>query len=269
MLSLPNDRPHSRLSGAALCALLAVALLASATVRIDDPAMVTAPALAPPVAAPAAPPAQHETAERSPDVGRLERFSLWADTAMRARRAWLFLAALPEVLWPSVSPTAPGDPLFDCVYVPALPMGMQNSNPGNIKFDVANYWQGQLGRSVNTDQGVPQVVFDNASDGMLAAAQLVLRRYAWGHDTVRDLIANRRVGWTPGYVAGAEGVAAAAGFRLNQHLNLRDPKVLAQLLRGIVTQEHGPASRLYPDQMIEQAANAALATADVRRSGAA
>ena len=155
-------------------------------------------------------------------------------------------------------PTAGGDPLFADVDTSTLPIGMQNSNPGNIKFVPGNAWRGQVGASLRTDQGDPQVVFDNSADGMLAAAQLALKKFGWGHDTVRKLIAAPRVGWTPGYLPGAKGVAAAAGFRLDQKLDLKDPEVLARLLRGIVTQEHGPASLLYPDNLIEAAAHEAL-----------
>ena len=156
------------------------------------------------------------------------------------------------------APTAAREPMFAAVDISSLPVGMQNNNPGNIKFVAGNYWQGQIGPSYNTDQGDPQVVFDNAADGMLAAAQLVLLRYGWGHNTVRKLIADPRVGWTPGYVAGARGVAAGSGLGLDQKLDPRNPVVLAKLLRGIVTQEHGPAGSLYPDDLIKNAAAKAL-----------
>lgn len=156
-------------------------------------------------------------------------------------------------------PSAGADPLFVSINVTLLPLGMQNNNPGNIKFVAGQFWPGQRGPSFNTDQGDPQVVFDNAADGMFATAQLALKRFGWGHDTVRKLIADRRAGWTPGNLDGARGVAAAAGFRLDQRLDLRDPAVLSRLLRGIVTQEHGPFSRLYPDSLIEAAVARALA----------
>jgi hypothetical protein len=55
------------------------------------------------------------------------------------------------------------------------------------------------------------------------------------------------------------GVAAAAGFGIDQRLDLRNPRVLARLLR-VITQEHGPASNLYPDQLLENAANEAVAS---------
>jgi hypothetical protein len=155
-------------------------------------------------------------------------------------------------------PTAASDPLFVGHDTTILPAGMQNSNPGNIKFVAGQFWDGQLGPSFNTDQGAPQVVFDSAANGMLAAARLALKRFDWGHNTVRKLIADPRVGWTPGYLAGARGVASAAGFSLDQKLNLRDPATLARLLRGIVAQEHGPAGALYPDELIATAVTRAL-----------
>lgn len=137
-----------------------------------------------------------------------------------------------------------------------LTAGMRNNNPGNIKFSNIN-WQGQVGPSKNLDQGNPQVVFDTAENGMRAAAKNVLSKYHSGAETVRELIAGAN-GWTPGYEPGAEGVAKAAGFGLDQKINMNNPDVLAKVLRGIVTQEHGPASKAYTDSLIMQGVKEAL-----------
>jgi len=159
------------------------------------------------------------------------------------------------------APTAASDPVFFNIDVSTLPMGMQNGNPGNIKFVAGVNWTGQLGPSMNTDQGDAQIVFDNSADGMVAAAELVLKKFAWGHDTVRKIIVTPRVGWTPGYLAGAKGVAEASGLGLDAKLNLKDPAILAKLLRGIVVQEHGLAGLIYSDEFIEEAAEEALSHA--------
>jgi hypothetical protein len=156
------------------------------------------------------------------------------------------------------APTAATDPVFFNIDVSTLPLGMQNGNPGNIKFVPGVNWTGQLGPSMNTDQGDPQIVFDNSADGMVAAADLILKKFAWGHDTVRKMIVTPRVGWTPGYLPGAKGVAEASGLGLDTKLNLRDPAILAKLLRGIVVQEHGIAGLIYTDEFIEAAAEEAL-----------
>lgn len=137
-----------------------------------------------------------------------------------------------------------------------LTAGMRNNNPGNIKFSDIN-WKGQVGPSTNKDQGDPQVVFDSVESGMRATAKNVLSKFHGGADTIRELI-SAPGGWTPGYTPGAEGVAKASGFNIDQHLNMNDPAVLAKVIRGIVTQEHGPASRHYTDEMINQGINAAL-----------
>lgn len=158
----------------------------------------------------------------------------------------------------TASPAATKDPLFANVDVSKLPAGMQNNNPGNIKFFAGNHWQGQVGPSRNTDQGDPQVVFDSSADGMRAAAKLALAKFHTGLDTVRKMITTANVGWTPGYLPGAQGVAAASGLGLDQKLNLNDPAQLAKLLRGIVTQEHGPSSKLYTDDLIAKAVQSAL-----------
>lgn len=158
----------------------------------------------------------------------------------------------------SHAPTAASDPEFFNIDVSKLPMGMQNGNPGNIKFVAGVNWTGQLGPSMNTDQGDAQIVFDNSADGMVAAADLILKKFAWGHDTVRKIIVTPRVGWTPGYLAGAKGVAEASGLGLDAKLNLKDPAILAKLLRGIVVQEHGISGLIYSDDFIEEAAEEAL-----------
>lgn len=132
-----------------------------------------------------------------------------------------------------------------------LPAGMRNNNPGNIKFSPAIDWQGQVGPSVNLDQGDPQVVFATPEAGMRALTKNVLYKFDRGATTINQLIAGPG-GWTPGYAAGAAGVAAAAGLPADQPINMRDPATLEHVVRGIVTQEQGPSSRQYSDNLIAQ-----------------
>lgn len=137
-----------------------------------------------------------------------------------------------------------------------LPAGMRNNNPGNIKYTPAIDWQGQLGPSVNLDQGDPQVVFATPQAGMRALAKNVLYKFNRGATTINQLIAGPD-GWTPGYEPGAAGVADASGYAADQPINMNDPQVLGNVMRGIVTQEQGPASRLYSDQLIASGIDAA------------
>lgn len=152
---------------------------------------------------------------------------------------------------------ASSDPVFANVDVGSLPAGMRNNNPGNLKYSPSVHWRGALGPSRNTDQGDPQVVFASSEDGMRAAASLALHKWNEGLATVRQIITAPN-GWTPGYLPGAEGVARASGLGLDQPLNLHDPNQMAALLRGIVTQEHGAASRLYDDYLIRRAVSGVL-----------
>lgn len=127
-----------------------------------------------------------------------------------------------------------------------LPAGMRNNNPGNIKF------VGQrdaVGPSKNTDQGDPQAVYATPEAGMAAMHRLLARKYAGGKTTPRQMIAGDR-GWTPGNVQAAKNVAASAGIGLDDDINFRDPTSAAKFMRGLVRQEHGPASDMYSDDMI-------------------
>lgn len=139
----------------------------------------------------------------------------------------------------------------------SLPAGMRNNNPGNLMYVPGGYLV--QGPSSNLDYGTGgagsgfhQAVYGSALDGMTAAARLAVRKFDAGKTTIREIIAGKG-GWTPGYTAGAEGVARAAGLGVDQKLDLHDPAQLQAFLRGLVTQEHGPSSKLYSDALIQAA----------------
>lgn len=130
-----------------------------------------------------------------------------------------------------------------------LPAGMRNNNPGNIKF------VGQadaIGPSKNTDQGDPQAVYKTPEAGMSAMYRLLRKKYASGKTTPRQMIAEKN-GWTPGNLQAAKNVAASAGIGLDDDINLGDPASALKFIRGLVRQEHGPASDAYSDSMIASA----------------
>jgi hypothetical protein len=129
-----------------------------------------------------------------------------------------------------------------------LPAGMRNNNPGNIKY-VGQRVPGIVGPSENTDQGDPQAVFDTPEDGMRAMYALLGKKYAGGKITANDMIAGKG-GWTPGNFQAAANVARNAGIKPDQDINFSDPKMAARFMRGLMLQEHGNASTLYPDSMI-------------------
>lgn len=126
-----------------------------------------------------------------------------------------------------------------------LPAGMRNNNPGNIKY------VGQAGThpSINTDQGDPQAVYPSAEAGMAAMYSLLRRKYAGGKITANDIIAARG-GWTPGNFQAAANVARTAGISATEDIGFNDPERAQRFMRGLLLQEHGPASNAYSDAMI-------------------
>lgn len=136
-----------------------------------------------------------------------------------------------------------------------IPLGMRVNNPGNIKFFPGLKYPGMLGPSGpgHTDQGDPQMTFDTPQSGMNAAANLAWKKYRGGKRSPNALIAGQ-MGWTPGNTAAASNVARALGIDPNADMNLSDPKQMSAFLRALVTQEHGPSSKFYGDDLYQNAA---------------
>lgn len=133
-----------------------------------------------------------------------------------------------------------------------LPAGMRNNNPGNIKYLPTLPYAGVVGPSINTDQGDPQAVFSSPEAGMAAMYRLLLKKYQGGKTTPNSIIAGN-MGWTPGNYGAAANVARAAGIGPDDDIGLVDPARAAKFMRGLVLQEHGPASNAYTDAMIQSA----------------
>lgn len=132
---------------------------------------------------------------------------------------------------------------------PALPAGMRNNNPGNIKYVRPGQAAGVLGPSQNTDQGDPQAVFNSPEAGMRAAYELAMRKYQGGKRTALDLIAGEN-GWTPGNTAAAANIARGMGVAPNEDLRLDDPQRAQAFIGALISQEHGRAGSSYPREMI-------------------
>ncbi|TIS38962.1 MAG: hypothetical protein E5Y35_13160, partial [Mesorhizobium sp.] len=161
------------------------------------------------------------------------------------------IADLPVKTVPEYQPQTPSQFFGPDVNVASLPAGMRNNNPGNIKF-VGQRVPGIIGPSQNTDQGDPQAVFDSPYSGMRAAASLALRKNQGGATTVDQLVAGQG-GWTPGNHAAAANIANTMGISPTTPIDLAQPSQMKNFLRGLVTQEHGPAGRLYSDNLISSA----------------
>lgn len=127
------------------------------------------------------------------------------------------------------------------------PRGIRNNNPGNIDFNPRNAWQGQLG----IEQGVanPRFArFDTVENGIRALAKLILNYRGKdgmpgvglkGIDTVKEII-NR---WAPPVEndtgAYARQVAKAAGVKVDEVLNLKQPALLQKIVTAIIQHENG------------------------------
>ncbi|CAN7663245.1 hypothetical protein LJR009_006056 [Bosea sp. LjRoot9] len=140
---------------------------------------------------------------------------------------------------------------------PALPAGMRNNNPGNLKYAGNAAFPGVLGPSRNTDQGDPQSVFNSPEAGMSAAYGLALRKYQGGKRTADELIAGRN-GWTPGNSTAAANIARAMGLAPDQDLELANPQRAQAFMQALIAQEHGAAGARYPSAMIQSAVNGRL-----------
>jgi uncharacterized protein YcbK (DUF882 family) len=139
---------------------------------------------------------------------------------------------------------------------PKWPLGMKVNNPGNLKYSPDVKWEGSLGPSTDldpnhTDQGDPQVVFSSPELGLRAMAKLMKNKYDKGMVTPMQLIAGEG-GWTPGYSAAAENVAASLGINPNDDMNLKDRETFKKAMRALITQEHGQAGAAYTDEMIDK-----------------
>ncbi|WFR98719.1 hypothetical protein [Rhizobium tumorigenes] len=170
--------------------------------------------------------------------------------AVPASAAQPQMAKVAPVSLPAAAPddTPLGGYLSDPTRRATLPAGMRNNNPGNIKF-VGQNVPGIVGPSQNTDEGDPQAVFATPEAGMAAMHSLLLKKYNGGKVTADQIIAGSG-GWTPGNHEAAANVARYAGLSPNQDINLNDPAQAAKFMRGLMMQEHGNSSRLYPDSMI-------------------
>lgn len=133
------------------------------------------------------------------------------------------------------------------------PRGIRNNNPGNIDYNKANNWRGQLG----IETGVPNprfARFDTAENGIRAIAKLLLNYYKKGFRTVHSML-NR---WAPSfenhtllYVA---EVAGDLGVKPDEILPLT-PDQLCALVTSIIEYEcgYGDGKAPYDPALIRRA----------------
>lgn len=124
--------------------------------------------------------------------------------------------------------------LFGGGYVAAtqLPRGYRNKNPGNIRYNAANKWQGQVGKD---DKGFCQ--FESDFYGLRAMARLLLNYEKQGARTVADII-NK-------YAPDSENDTSAYVISVSSALNVEPNGLvmvaprLRELIAAIVKHENG------------------------------
>lgn len=118
--------------------------------------------------------------------------------------------------------------------------GIRNNNPGNIKYNAANQWQGQTGQ----DSG-GFATFDTEANGIRAIA-VILKNYSshYGLNTVDGIIRRWSATDQDAYVA---NVAAALGVSPYDSIDVTDPATLTVMVDTIITQEDSRAADLALD----------------------
>lgn len=121
----------------------------------------------------------------------------------------------------------------------SLPRGIRNNNPGNIDYNKANAWQGQLG----IEQGVSKprfARFDSPENGIRAIGKL-LRTYQNKHGlkTLEQIIGR----WAPSHENNTSSYAAAVAKRLSvkpsDPVNVNTIAILRPLVEAIIRHENG------------------------------
>jgi hypothetical protein len=141
--------------------------------------------------------------------------------------------------------------------------GVRNKNPGNIDYNQANQWQGQLGLEITSGSTKARFArFDTPENGIRALGKLLLTYYT-RHNlmTVKGII-NR---WAPpkendtgAYVSSVQtSVKAATGKDATGIINLRDPAALKAVVNAIIRHEN--SGYVYPDAVVSEGIRRVLA----------
>lgn len=132
----------------------------------------------------------------------------------------------------------------------ALPRGIRNHNPLNIRLNPANRWQGRIEPERNTDGAFEQ--FEGPVWGLRAGAVLIIAHYdRRGADTIRKLV---RI-WAPPSENDTEAYAAfvarETGFPADQRLDFHRAEHLRPVLIAVIRMENG--QQPYTDAQIDAA----------------
>lgn len=134
--------------------------------------------------------------------------------------------------------------------------GVRNNNPGNIDYNAANKWQGQIGLEVGTAK--PRFArFDTPENGIRALAKLLLSYQSkYGLKTVREII-NR---WAPSVendtFSYVRAVEKNTGTEPGEEIDLSDAAVMKGFAEAII--HHENAGFEYPDAVLVEGVRRAL-----------
>jgi hypothetical protein len=114
----------------------------------------------------------------------------------------------------------------------ALPRGLRNNNPGNLRYIARNPWNGQVG-----DDGEGYGVYSSMALGVRAAGRQLLAYQQRGIDTVREIIST----WAPANENDTDAYVRAVASRLHvgtdQRINVAS--LLEPLAEAIFRHEVG------------------------------
>jgi len=131
----------------------------------------------------------------------------------------------------------------------STPRGVRNNNPGNIDYNKANKWQGQLPPNPALETRFAR--FDKPENGIRALTKLLLAYQSkHGLKTVKSII-NR---WAPSVENDTDAYVRAVelntGTNPGAEINLRDPAVMKGFVRAIIRHEN--AGFEYPKHIIDE-----------------
>ncbi|MEQ5135844.1 structural protein [Providencia alcalifaciens] len=127
--------------------------------------------------------------------------------------------------------------------------GIRNNNPGNIDYNPANKWQGQLPMDKVIEPRFCR--FESPEYGIRALMKLLSTYHKKGFNTVSKMISR----WAPpnenvtqNYI---NGVAKILGVTTNEVIDPRDKLIAIKLAKAIIQHENGVQP--YNDAMFEKA----------------
>ena len=138
---------------------------------------------------------------------------------------------------------------------PTIPRGVRSNNPGNIDYNPANQWQGQLKPDPAIEKRFAR--FDTPENGIRALGKVLLTyQRKHGLRTVKAIISR----WAPSVendtAAYVRAVEANTGTRPGAEVDLAQAPVMRGFVKAII--HHENAGYAYPDAVLVEGVRRAL-----------